>query len=188
MEPLIRGGSPTLAVARATADSVDVEQLATVAARTFALACPPTVPPGSVASFVDTNLSAARFAQYLTDPERAVLTAQRAKRIIGYAMLIRGVGEDPDVRRAVDIGPAAELSKMYVLPEHHGAGVAAALMEHALDTAAGWGARCVWLGVNQENERAQRFYAKSGFAVAGTRTFQVGARRENDFVMVRHLR
>ena len=91
-------------------------------------------------------------------------------------MLIRGVADD-----------AAELSKMYLLPDYHGAGVSTALMDAALTTAADWGVRCVWLGVNQENQRAQRFYVKSGFKINGTRTFQVGARRENDYVMVREL-
>ena len=103
-------------------------------------------------------------------------------------MLIRGVDDDTDVQRAVEIRPAAELSKLYLLPDYHGAGVATALMERTLATSAEWGARCVWLGVNQENQRAQRFYIKSGFKINGTRTFQVGTRRENDYVMVRELR
>ena len=182
MEPL------TLAVHIATTDSVDAEELATVAARTFPLACPPSTPPENIASFIDTNLSATRFAQYLADPQRAILTAQRDGRIVGYAMLIRGVDDDTDVQRAVEIRPAAELSKLYLLPDYHGAGVATALMERTLATAAEWGTRCVWLGVNQENQRAQRFYIKSGFKINGTRTFQVGTRRENDYVMVRELR
>ena len=178
--------SLTRVVHPATADSVD--ELAAVAALTFSLACPPSVPPESVAVFIGANLSAARFAQYLADPDRAVLTARQDNRIIGYAMLVRGVGDDADVQRAVDLRPAAELSKMYVLAEQHGTGAAAALMARALDTARRWGARCVWLGVNQKNERAQRFYTKSGFRVSGTRTFQVGARREDDYVMVREIR
>jgi ribosomal protein S18 acetylase RimI-like enzyme len=49
------------------------------------------------------------------------------------------------------------------------------------------GAACVWLGVNQENQRAQRFYAKSGFTVSGTKTFRLGGHVENDYVMVRPL-
>jgi ribosomal protein S18 acetylase RimI-like enzyme len=182
MEPL------TLAVRIATTDSVDTEELAAVAARTFPLACPPSTAAENVASFINTNLSAARFAEYLADPQRAILTAQQDARIVGYAMLIRGVDDDNDVQRAVEIRPAAELSKMYLLTDYHGAGAATALMERTLVTAAEWGARCVWLGVNQGNQRAQRFYVKSGFKVNGTRTFQVGTRRENDYVMVRELR
>ena len=143
--------------------------------------------PEDIASFIDTNLSAARFAEYLADPHRAILTAARNGRIIGYAMLVRGLGDDTEVQRAVRTRPAAELSKLYLLPDHHGAGVAAALMDLTLATAEQWGVRCVWLGVNQANQRAQRFYTKSGFTISGTRTFHVGARREDDFVMVREF-
>ena len=171
MEPL------TLAVRVVTTGSVDTEELAAVAARTFPLACPPSTAPENIASFIDTNLSAERFAAYLADPRRAIITAAQNGRIIGYAMLIR---DD----RADD---SAELSKMYVVAEHHGGGVSTALMDRLLATAKEWRVRRVWLGVNQGNERAQRFYAKNAFKVNGTRTFQVGARRENDYVMVREL-
>ena len=135
----------------ARADSVDIAELAEVAARTFPLACPPSVTRKSIASFVDANLSGARFAEYLADPQRVILTASRDGRIIGYAMLIHGVGDDPDVQRAVRIQPAVELSKMYVLPDQHGSGVSTALMDAALAAAADWDAGCVWLGVNQKN-------------------------------------
>ena len=167
MEPL------TLDVGIATRDSVD--ELAALAARTFPLACPPSTPAEDIASFIDTNLSATRFAEYLADPQRAVLVARHDGRIVGYAMLIRGADDD------------AELSKIYLLAELHGTGPATVLMEAALSAAADWGARSIWLGVNQENQRAQRFYLKSGFTINGTRTFRVGARQENDYVMVREL-
>ena len=171
----------------ATPDSVDPEDLAAVAAQTFPLACPPTVNPENIAAFVAANLSAARFGEYLNDPDRALFTAEADRRIVGYAMLVRGVGDDDDVRRAVTLRPAAELSKMYVVPDYHGSGVGASLMDRALATAEHWDVRCVWLGVEQKNPRAQRFYAKCGFVTAGARTFQVGTRRENDYIMVHEL-
>jgi GNAT superfamily N-acetyltransferase len=174
-----------LVVRIATAGSVDIAELAHVAACTFPLACPPSVTPADIASFVDTNLSDARFAEYLADPQRLILTARHDDRIVGYAMLIRGVGDDPDVQRAVQPRPAVELSKMYVLPDRHGSGASTALMDAALAGASDWGAGCVWLGVNQVNLRAQRFYVKCGFAINGTRTFQLGGHDENDYVMVR---
>jgi ribosomal protein S18 acetylase RimI-like enzyme len=166
----------SLAVQVVATGSVDTEELAAIAARTFPLACPPSTALENIASFIDANLSAERFAEYLADPQRAILTAQRDGRIIGYAMLVRDAGDE-----------GAELSKMYLLPDYHGGGVSKALMDLAVATAERWGVRRVWLGVNQGNERAQRFYAKSGFKVNGTRTFQVGARREDDYVMVREL-
>jgi ribosomal protein S18 acetylase RimI-like enzyme len=169
----------------ATTSTVDAVELAAIAARTFPLACPPSVALADVASFIDANLSDARFTEYLTDPRRRIFTADRDGRIIGYAMLINGVSDDAEVQRAVDIRPAAEISKMYVLAAHHGSGVATALMDAALAAAAEWQAGCVWLGVNQKNQRAQQFYQRCGFTVSGTRSFRLGAHTESDYVMVR---
>lgn len=160
----------------ATADSVDVTELAAVAAQTFPLACPPSVTRADIAAFVDANLSVACFTEYLTDSHRLILTASRDDRIVGYAMLVRDVGDD-----------TVELSKIYVLPENHGAGVSTALMDGVLAAAAKSGADSIWLGVNQKNQRAQRFYTKCGFTVTGTRTFQLGAHAENDYVMARQV-
>lgn len=170
-----------------TATTADLPELVAVAAETFPLACPPSVSPENVAAFIDENLTQAHFAGYLTDPDRVVLVARRDGRMIGYAMLIRGVPDDDDVQRAVAVRSAVEISKMYVLPDNHGAGGSAALMIEALKRAPDLGATCVWLGVNQHNERAQRFYAKHGFTVNGTKTFRLGTRIENDYVMVRAL-
>lgn len=173
----------TLTVAEAT--EVDVDDLAHVAAHTFPLACPPSATPHDVAAFIAANLSRDRFTEYLADAHRIVLSARDGERMLGYAMLIRGVPDDDDVRAAVPLRPAVELSKMYVLPDAHGAGVASALMGAALDRSRDLGGACTWLGVNQENQRAQRFYAKHGFTITGTKTFQLGGRVENDYVMVR---
>jgi GNAT superfamily N-acetyltransferase len=167
----------SLTVHLATAGSLDsgaTEELAAVAAHTFPLACPPSVTPENIASFIAANLSAARFADFLADPDRAIVTAHVDERIVGYAMLIRS-----------DSG--VELSKLYVVPDQHGTGAATALMDAALDAASQWGAHRVWLGVNQKNQRAQRFYTKSGFTISGTRTFRLGVHIENDYVMVREL-
>jgi ribosomal protein S18 acetylase RimI-like enzyme len=174
-----------MAIHVTTAAPADLPELADVAAKTFPLACPPSVTPENIVAFVDENLSEDRFREYLADPDRVVLVAREDSRIVGYIMLIRGVPDDDDVQRAVTLRPAIELSKMYVLPDSHGAGVSADLMTAALTRATQLDVKCVWLGVNQENQRAQRFYAKHGFVVNGTKTFRLGAGIENDYVMVR---
>jgi ribosomal protein S18 acetylase RimI-like enzyme len=180
-----------MAVQVTSATERDLPDLADVAALTFPLACPPSATPADIAAFIAENLSATRFADYLADPDRVVLAAhdsvRSTGRILGYAMLIRGVVDDADVQRAVTIRPAVELSKMYVLPDGHGAGISTALMTATLDEARALGAACVWLGVNQENQRAQRFYAKHGFRASGTKTFRLGEGLEDDYVMVRPL-
>jgi ribosomal protein S18 acetylase RimI-like enzyme len=176
-----------MAIHVTAAGAAELPELADVAARTFPLACPPAVTPENIAAFIGENLSQARFAEYLADPDRVVLTAREDGRMVGYVILIRGVIDDDDVQRAVALRPAVELSKMYVLPDSHGAGVSAALMAAALKRAEQLDAKCVWLGVNQQNLRAQRFYAKHGFSISGTKTFRLGAGIEHDYVMVRPL-
>ncbi len=173
-----------------TAAEADLAELADVAAATFPLACPPSARPGDIAAFIDTNLSAGRFAEYVADPDRTVLVARddtSGSRILGYTMLVHGVPDDPDVQQAVTLRPSVELSKMYVLPDSHGGTVSAALMRAALDYSARREAASVWLGVNQQNERAQRFYAKHGFTISGRKTFRLGSGIEQDYVMLRPL-
>ena len=169
------------------ARDVDAAELAAVAAATFPLACPPTADPADVEAAIATTLSLPRFAGYLADPQRAIMLADDDGRIIGYTMLIRGVGDDPDVAAAVPHRPAVELSKMYVLPTHHGSGASAQLMQSGIAWASESGAAAVWLGVNRNNERAQRFYRNHGFEVTGTRRFRLGDSYEDDFVMVRRI-
>jgi ribosomal protein S18 acetylase RimI-like enzyme len=61
-------------------------------------------------------------------------------------------------------------------------------MDAAISEAAGSGAVSVWLGVNQQNVRANRFYEKQGFVLRGTRFFQVGDSTEADYVRELPLR
>src|SRR5581483_9780064 len=106
-----------LAVRIAAADTVDAEELAAVAARTFPLACPPSVDAENIAAFIDAHLSVARFVDYVADPGRIIQIAHRDDQIVGYTMLVHGLTDDADIQRAVKTRPAIELSKMYVVPE-----------------------------------------------------------------------
>lgn len=161
----------------------DAEALSDVAAATFPLACPPNSSPEDIEIFIDEVLSYERFGEYLSDPARAVLKATQDNRIVGYAMTKDGVPEDPSVAKVVTLRPVLEIAKMYVLPGQHGTGVSTALMDAAVTYARSTGYAGVWLGVNQHNQRAQRFYAKNGFETVGTKTFPVGSQTHHDFVM-----
>jgi len=180
--------SPTTDWAVRTADAPDAAALAELAAVTFPLACPPGSTPADQQAFLAAHLSTERFAQHLADAQRAVLVAATPQgRLLGYTLLVAGDPDDEDVRAAVHIRPTVELSKCYVHPDHHGAGVASALLRTSFDHARALGGSGMWLGVNQHNARAQAFYAREGFAVVGVKHFQVGARLEDDYVLERPL-
>ncbi len=173
-------------VRRAAPD--DVDALAALAALTFPLACPPSTSPADQRAFVDAHLSAPRFAGYLEDPSRRVLVApDEGGGLAGYTLLVLDEPYDEDAAAAIALRPTVELSKCYVHPAHHGGGVARALMAASVAAAREANAAGMWLGVNRHNRRAQAFYAKSGFAVVGTKHFLVGDVLEDDFVMERAL-
>lgn len=169
------------------AQPADARALTELAAVTFPLACPPHTTAEAIAAFIELNLSEARFAEYLADPNRELLLAEDDGETVGYAMVVHGDPADPDVAAAVGPRPTSELSKLYVLPDRHGGGLAAALIEDAVTLAVEHGALTIWLGVNQENARANRFYEKHGFEIAGTKRFLVGDRYEDDYVRLREL-
>jgi ribosomal protein S18 acetylase RimI-like enzyme len=172
-------------IRKATPD--DAALLHRVAAETFPLACPPHTTADAIAEFIAEHLSEAAFVRYLADPQRAILLAEVDAEAAGYTMVVFGEPGDPDVAAAVTTRPAAELSKCYVRAAFHGAGVAQALVDATIDAVRAREVSVLWLGVNQENERANRFYAGQGFERVGTKRFLVGDRYEDDFTRAREL-
>ena len=160
----------------------DAAVLSEVAAATFPLACPPHTTQQAIADFISKNFTVTHFEGYLSDPNRVLFLAEEGGEVIGYAMLILGEPSDPDVRSSITLRPTAELSKLYVRPGHHGAGVSVELVHAAVESARAVGCVGMWLGVNNENARANRFYEKNGFAQVGVKKFLVGETWEDDFV------
>ncbi|GIF18949.1 ribosomal protein S18 acetylase RimI-like enzyme [Actinoplanes tereljensis] len=173
------------------AELSDAALLHDLAALTFGLACPPGTLQSDIDAFIAKNLSADNFRAYLADPERIVLLAAADGVPVGYSMLVGGPIADPEVAATVAAASygksSIELSKFYLAPDRHGSGVAAALMAATLTEAAGTGAEFCWLGVNQRNERAAKFYTKQGFEVVGVKRFLVGDVWHDDHVRLRPL-
>ncbi|WP_306215534.1 GNAT family N-acetyltransferase [Actinoplanes sp. RD1] len=169
----------------------DAAALHDLAARTFGLATPPGTPQADIDAFIAEHLSAEAFARYLADPLRALVVAEEDGAPVGYTMLVGGPVQDPDLVVVLDKAagelPLIELSKFYVLAGSHGSGIAAALMAATLTAAEEAGAAYCWLGVNNRNERAARFYAKHGFELIGTKRFRVGETRFEDHVRGRMI-
>ncbi|PFG35773.1 ribosomal protein S18 acetylase RimI-like enzyme [Flavimobilis soli] len=174
----------------------DADAVAELAQLTFPLACPPGSDPRDVEEFCRSNLTAAHFAEHLLSPLTTVLVAEpgaaegddgRAETgrlpLIAYALLVWTEAPPPTDGQVPT--PTVMLSKCYAHPDAHGTGAASALVEAVVAEAAARSVRSVWLGVNQQNVRAQRFYAKNGFTVVGTKHMVVGSQTHDDFVMCR---
>ena len=173
----------THVIRTATAD--DAGRLAQLAAVTFPLACPPASSRDDIAAHLAGTLSEANFRAYLADLAITVLVLDAGGELRGYSLLAARPAQDPGVAAVLTVLPSTELSKCYVHPDHHGLGAAAELMHASIGAAAAAGARGLWLGVNDQNVRAIRFYDKSGFRKVGTKSFRLGGTVEHDFVMER---
>ncbi|MFT4127934.1 MAG: GNAT family N-acetyltransferase [Gordonia sp. (in: high G+C Gram-positive bacteria)] len=173
--------------------------VAELAAATFPLACPPHSTADDIAAFIADHLGPADFRRHIESPDSEVLLATgTAGTALGYC-LIHHTGPttsplaartlNPDVASVIATQSVTEVSKMYVRPEHHARGRAGAaaprLMAAAIDRARARGSVLVWLGVNEENVRAQRFYAKMGFTQVGTKSFDLNGNIEHDWVLSR---
>ncbi len=185
----------TPVVVRPAAPSESAE-VAWLAAMTFPLACPPGTATDEMARHIATHLAPADFAAWVASPDHALLVAKRGDELLGYALLHLGEPEGSDERRVLAAvtggeGPSVELSKIYVHPFALGSGTSSDLMRgaiaaaHDLSAAHGHPASLpLWLGTNGGNERAQAFYRKHGFAVVGTRSYDVGGHVHDDVVML----
>ena len=83
--------------------------------------------------------------------------------------------------------PALLLDQIYVAKEHHGAGIASALMEGAVAEARRRGAEELYLTVFIDNHRARRFYDRYGFEAVGRYDFMVGEQADHDVIMRKQL-
>jgi ribosomal protein S18 acetylase RimI-like enzyme len=114
--------------------------------------------------------------RHLVDPAYRFRLAVDGDRIVGYAKINAPwlPGAEPD---------AVQLSQLYVASDHHGAGIAQALMDWSIAAARAQNAPAMLLTVWEENHRARRFYEKLGFVHIGDYDFVVGAQIDTDLIM-----
>lgn len=164
------------------AGPADAAALSLVAGATFLEAFAGILDGPDILAHVARNSSAAAFGTYMAGGAIATLAEAGAGAApLGYTLLTA-----PDLPVAPEPGDI-ELKRIYALFPTHGTGLGAELMARAIDDAQSTGHNRLLLGVYGGNKRAQRFYEKHGFAVAGTRRFLVGATWHDDLIYARYL-
>jgi GNAT superfamily N-acetyltransferase len=118
----------------------------------------------------------------LADPAFAFRLAEEEGQAVGYVKL-GPVSKLPVEPR----GTALLLDQLYVLPQHHGSGIARALMDWAIDEGRRRGAQELYLTVYVDNHRARRFYDRYGFEAVGRYDFMVGNHADEDVIMRKAL-
>lgn len=173
---------PNLKIRRG--DTGDAETLAPLAIKIFndAFAANPLNKPEDMRDYISTAFSLEQTRRELADVRMIFFIAEIEERMIGYAKLIEHSPED-----SVSDENPIELSRLYVLKDFHGRGIAGKLMNECFDIARRKNYRTMWLGVWEYNFRAQKFYEKLGFCKVGNHVFQLGSDPQTDWVMERKI-
>jgi diamine N-acetyltransferase len=157
----------------------DAEALAAFAEQTFRETFAADNDPGDLDTYCADAFSVAAQRANLQDAAIETLLVQDHGVLTAYAQLRDG--GPPEIP-----GPAPiELWRFYVARAHHGRGIAQALMQAVVRSAAARGGRTLWLGVWERNHRAIAFYARQGFVDVGAHEFVLGKDVQVDRLMAR---
>lgn len=169
-----------ISIRRANAD--DAGKLALLGQATFLTAFARDHPGDDLVAYVTDWHSAARYAGWAGDGDRALWIAETALGApVGYAMLT-----PPELDLAVTPGEI-ELKRIYTLTGFQGVGLGRRLLEAVIAEGRARRAPKLYLCVYKANVAAQRFYARFGFERVGTQRFTVGKASFADFILAKPL-
>ncbi len=160
----------------------DAADLAEIGRDTFAETFGHLYSPGDLKTYLDETYSIEKMQADLRDPQVEVRMAFSGRRIVAYCKI-------GPVKLPTDVGPdpALELHRVYVSQARQGVGVGRILLTWAIERARRRGAKNLFLGVWQGNERAISLYESRGFEKVGTYKFKVGDTLDDEFIMRLHL-
>ena len=173
------GGSPSLPAIRAAVSS-DAAALAILARTTFCDTFAYLYAATDLDAYLSGPLSDASTAAMITDSDKLVRVAEgKSGALIGFCVLNLSLTLDyePAPRRAL------ELSKLYLTSDAKGTGLADTFMAWVNMAAADGGYDEIALSVYCDNVRAQKFYARHGYAKFADSYFMVGNHRDDEHLM-----
>lgn len=166
------------------ASEEDSRTLAHIGAATFLESYTELIDGTAIIQHCQTQHSASTYADYISRPKTRAWIAKHATTgaPLGYALNC-----EPELEEVEPCALDIELKRIYVLSRFHGCGAGKALMKASIQHAQENRASRLLLGTYEGNERAIRFYKKSGFEKIGTRRFLVGGIYFDDVVMGKSL-
>ncbi|KAF2153931.1 acyl-CoA N-acyltransferase [Myriangium duriaei CBS 260.36] len=162
----------------------DAEQVATLGVHVFTTSFGHTVTKEQLKSFLDEAYSTAAIKNDITNPDKDMLVAEDDNgTIVGFVLMNRASIE-PCVEH---LKPKIELQRLYISIDHHGQGIAQALTREVEDSARKNDFKYMWLGVWENNHRAQKVYKKLGYQRIGEHVFDIGGDLQTDHIMWKTL-
>jgi ribosomal protein S18 acetylase RimI-like enzyme len=166
----------------------DAPQIGALGSTVFTTTFGWSLPASDLADYLESAYSMPSTTSDLQNPSMTTLVAcsnVAPSRILGFAQLNRSSSTaEPCVK---DSPKPVELQRLYVSTEAHGLGLGKKLVEEAERIAVEEGYETLWLGVWEENFKAQGFYGRVGFEKCGGHDFVMGTCVQTDWIMKKTL-
>jgi len=164
------------------ASSTDASQLAALAERTFRSTFGSLNTRENMDAFCAKTYGETIQAAEIANLRIETFVCDGDSDLVGYAQLRWRTAPECVVAER-----PAEIQRIYVDQPYQGKGVAQELMSRLLAAARDGDADRIWLGVWENNLRAQAFYRKLGFNRVGQHVFHLGNDAQCDWILCRHL-
>jgi len=164
----------------------DAPQISVLGAHTFTTSFGYSLPAVDLKAYLESAYSIPSISSDIANPNITTIVACPAlspEIVIGFSQLTRGTSE-PCLEGYEKI---VELQRLYVSPDFHGGGVGRMLVESVERVAREEGFVTMWLGVWEDNFKAQKVYERIGFAKVGSHDFVMGSCVQTDWILTKRL-
>ena len=159
----------------------DIQKLQEIGRNTFFETFAEVNTAENMSDYLENSFSDEQLKTELNNQHSQFYFARVNGKVVAYLKINSGEAQNEKIADAI------EIERIYVSKAFHGKKVAQTLYEKAIDLAYEMQAKCVWLGVWEENHRALRFYEKNGFTAFGKHSFWLGNDEQTDLLMKKEL-
>ncbi|MFM1878849.1 MAG: hypothetical protein RLZZ241_1715 [Bacteroidota bacterium] len=156
----------------------DLEALQSISIITFRAAFESQNNPDDFHIYLQKAFSLEKLSREMQHSEMHFFFVKQEEELIAYFKINTGHGQSEP-----ESPEAAELERIYVLPQHVGSGVGSMIINHIQAMCKSWHKRYLWLGVWEHNEKAIRFYERHGFIKFAEHPYYVGSDKQTDWMM-----
>jgi ribosomal protein S18 acetylase RimI-like enzyme len=156
----------------------DIKDLQGVAKKTFYDTFHVHNTEENMKKYLETSFSEEKLKSEILNTNSYFYIALENNIILGYIKLNLF-----DAQTELKNNESIEIERIYVLKEYHGKNISNLLMNKALELAKSHNKEFIWLGVEETNFRAVKFYQKNGFKEFDKHIFKFGDEMQTDLMM-----
>lgn len=160
----------------------DIKTLQAIAKKTFTETFGSQNTAEDLAKFLSEEYDFDKLKAEVENPESFYYFYYFEDELAGYLKLNVGAAQTE-----LDYPEAVEIQRIYVLQKYQGKRIGLAMMKQALAVAEELKKPQVWLGVWENNLKAQAFYQKFGFKKVGSHDFILGDDKQTDYILLKTL-